>query len=398
VQLFFDEATEAFRLELTTWFKANAPTAQQTQPRSGSTADLPAWARDWQRRQFEAGWLVPGNPPEFGGRDASLLEQFVHREELAHLNIASSFNPQGLGIIAPSLLVFGTPEQKQRWAVPLLRGDISAALGMSEPEAGSDLGGLRTRAELRDGHFIINGQKVWTSGAHDADIMLVFVRTDPDAPKHKGLSCLIVPTDTPGVTRRPFGSIIGPDDLDFNEVYLDDVAVPEENLLGPQNGGWQVANGSLGHERAMMWLDIYAHQLSFLEVAAEALRRDPALLADDRVVDDYANAAIDSQALRLLGMRTLAKLRRGHSSNEQSILKLFGAEAVRRMHGQALDWLGPLALDDSVEVGTAEHLQLDAYRVSWIGHYLRTFAGTIAGGTSEIQRNIIAERVLGLPR
>src|SRR6266545_5231777 len=164
---------------------------------------------------FDDGWLLPGQPPEFGGRNASLLEQFVHQEELTRRRIYHSHNPQGLGIIAPSILLFGTPEQKQRWAVPVLRGDMTASLGMSEPGAGSDLAGLRTRADLIDDAFVVNGQKVWTSGAHHADFLLAFVRTDPDAAKHRGISALIIPTDTPGVTRRPFGSIVARDDLDF---------------------------------------------------------------------------------------------------------------------------------------------------------------------------------------
>src|SRR5690606_22907983 len=173
----------------------------------------------------------------------------------------------------------GTDEQKQRWAVPILRAEITAALGMSEPDAGSDLAGLRTRAVLDGDRFIVNGQKVWTSGAHDADVIFAFVRTDPDAPKHKGISCLLIPTDAPGVTRRPFGSIQGPDELDFNEVFFDDVEVPVENLVGPLIGGGRVATGSLAHERAMLWLG-YAERLDDLitrggrELIDRGLHRD----------------------------------------------------------------------------------------------------------------------------
>ena len=246
MRLSFDEQTEAFRAEFSTWLDDNAPDeAVALAERSRSTAHIPGWARDWQRKLFDAGWLVPGNPPGYGGRNASLLEVFVHQEELGRRKIYPSYNPQGLSIIAPSLLVFGTEEQKQRWAVPLLRGDLTAALGMSEPDAGSDLAGLRTRAVLDGDHFVVDGQKVWTSGAHDADFILAFVRTDPDAPKHKGLSCIVVPTDSPGLTRRPFGSIVGPDDLDFNEVFFDGVEVPAENLIGPLNGITDRAAGSI---------------------------------------------------------------------------------------------------------------------------------------------------------
>jgi alkylation response protein AidB-like acyl-CoA dehydrogenase len=397
MQLSFDDATEAFRREFVEWLEANAPSPEQTTERPRSTADLPGWARAWQRTMFDAGWLVPRNPPELGGRNATLIQQFVHQEELARRNIVPSFNPQALGIIAPSILTFGTDEQKQRWAAPILRAEMTAALGMSEPNAGSDLAGLRTRAVLDGDHFVVNGQKVWTSGAHDADVILTFVRTDPDAPKHKGLSCLLIPTDTPGVTRRPFGSILGKDDLDFNEVFFDDAVVPAENLLGPLHAGWQVANGSLGHERAMLWLDDSAHLDGFLRAFSNAAAGTD-LDVDPVVLDWYASAAIDAQALKLLGHRTLAKARRGVASTEQSVLKLLGSEALQRARRDAVEALGPAALDHRGLAGDYEHLQHDAHNTGWFNQYLRSFAGTIAGGTSEIQRNIVAERVLGLPR
>lgn len=397
MHLTFDDETEAFRQTFIEWLDEHAPPEAVTTDRPRSTAHLPQWARDWQRTQFEAGWLVPGNPPEFGGRNATLIQQFIHQEVLAHRHIADSFNPQALGIIVPSILTFGTDEQKQRWAVPILRGEMTAALGMSEPNAGSDLAGLRTKAALDGDHFVVNGQKVWTSGAHDADVILTFVRTDPDAPKHKGISCLIVPTDTEGVTRRPFGSYISPDDLDFNEVFFDDAHVPMENLIGDLHGGWRVANGSLGHERAMLWLN-YSESLDrFLHEFAQALD-DTDKVDDDRVLDWYASVAIDAQAMKLLGYRTLAKTRRGMVSTEQSILKLFASEAIQNAYAQSVDELGASALDHETLSGPFHHLHLDGYMNSWFDQYLRSFAGTIAGGTSEIQRNIVAERVLGMPR
>ena len=398
MRLVFDESTEAFRREFVSWLAANAPTAEEAQERPRSTADIPPWARSWQRKMFDAGWLVPGNPPEYGGRNATLLEQFVQLEELASRGIVASFNPQGLGIVAPSILTFGTEEQKARWAVPILRGDLTAALGMSEPGAGSDLAGLRTRAVVHEDHFVVNGQKVWTSGAHDADVLLAFVRTDPDAPKHKGISVLIIPTDTPGITRRPFGSIVARDDLDFNEVFFDDVVVPAENLLGELHGGWRVAHGSLAHERAMLWLGDSARLQVFLDQGADLLAATPRLNDDARVLDTYASIAIDAQALKLLGFRALAKTRRDVPSHEQLILKLFGSEAVQRAMGEAVEWRGPEALDPTVPIAPINHLQIDNYNSGWFEHYLRSFGITISGGTSEIQRNIVAERVLALPR
>jgi alkylation response protein AidB-like acyl-CoA dehydrogenase len=398
MRLSFDEQTEAFRREFAAWLDENVPDeATALAERPGSTAHVPEWARAWQRTLFDAGWLVPGNPPEFGGRDASLLEVFVHQEEMIRRHISPSFNPQGLSIIAPSLLSFGSDEQKRRWAAPVLRGDMTAALGMSEPDAGSDLAGLRTRAVLDGDRFVVNGQKVWTSGAHDADFILTFVRTDPDAPKHKGLSCLVVPTDSAGLTRNPFGSIVDPDDLDFNEVFFDDVEVPVENLVGELHQGWRVATGSLGHERAMLWLG-FAERLDATVVHGGDTLVDRGLDDDALVQDWFGGLVVDAHALRLLGYRTLAKARRGVEATEQSILKLMGSEAVQRSALHMLESLGPDGLDHHVRSAAPTPLHGEGLTASWWDRYLRSFAGTIAGGTSQIQRNIIAERVLGLPR
>lgn len=254
MQLTFDPDVEAFRAEFAAFLDENLPPASETLERPRSVSHMPQWARRWQRLLFDNGWLLPSQPPEYGGRNATVLQQFVYLEELSRRRIYHSFNPQGVNIVAASLLSFGSDEQKQRWAVPILRAEITASLGMSEPSAGSDLASLRTRAVLDGDHFVVNGQKVWTSGAHDADVLLTFVRTDPDAPKHKGISALVIPTDTPGLVRRPFPSICSIDDKDFNEVFFTDVRVPAENLVGGLNQGWLVANGSLGHERTMMWL------------------------------------------------------------------------------------------------------------------------------------------------
>jgi alkylation response protein AidB-like acyl-CoA dehydrogenase len=397
MKLAFDETTEAFRREFGAWLDAHAPTEDMTTVRPTSTADIPPWAREWQRTLFDAGWLVPGNPPEFGGRNATIREQFIHREELARRKIYPSFNPQGLSIIVPSILGFGTEEQKQRWARPLLRAEMTAALGMSEPDAGSDLAGLRTRAELDGDRFVVNGQKVWTSGAHDADVILTFVRTDPDAPKHKGLSVLLIPTDTPGVTRRPFGSIQGKEDRDFNEVFFDDAIVPAEHLLGPLHEGWRVATGSLGHERAMLWLEYSGHLKDLTDRGGKVLR-DHGLLEDGYSLDWFGKLVTDAHALQLLGYRTLAKTEKGLVPTEQSILKLLGSEAVQAATLHVLEALGPDGLDPTVPSAPAEHLNLDVWTEGWFDQYLRTFSMTIAGGTSQIQRNIVAEHVLGLPR
>jgi alkylation response protein AidB-like acyl-CoA dehydrogenase len=397
MRLSFDDDVEAFRAEFAAFLEANLPAEAEAAERSRSTAHLPDWARRWQRLQFDEGWLLPGNPPEFGGRNATVIQQYVHREELSRRRICHSFNPQGVGIIAASLLSFGTEEQKHRWAVPILRAEITAALGMSEPDAGSDLAGLRTRALLDGDHFVVNGQKVWTSGAHDADVILAFVRTDPEAPKHKGISCLVIPTDTPGVTRRPFRAIQGKDELDFNEVFFDDALVPAENLIGDLHQGWRVATGSLGHERAMLWLG-YAERLDDLIVRGGQVVRDHGLADDAYVLEWFAQLVTDSHALRALGERVMAKVQRGMKPVEQSILKLLGSEAVQRATLHVLEACGPDALDPTVRTGPPEPLNLDVWGEGWFDLYLRSFSATIAGGTSQIQRNIVGEHVLGLPR
>jgi alkylation response protein AidB-like acyl-CoA dehydrogenase len=390
VQLTFDDEVEAFRAEFVAFLYEHLPSgAEATAERSRSTSHVPEWARRWQRLQFDHGWLLPGNPPEFGGRNAGILEQFVHREELARRRIYHSFNPQGVGIIAASLLSFGTEEQKRRWAVPILRAEITASLGMSEPGAGSDLAGLTTRAVLEGEHFVVNGQKVWTSGAHDADVVLTFVRTDPDAPKHKGISALLIPTDSPGVMCRPFACVYDRDSLDFNEVFFTDVRVPAENLVGPLNGGWRVANGSLGHERTLMWM-------AFSNRLGQTLESYRPVGALNR--DRYATIAMDHHALRLLGSAALARAARGEQDVAAlSVLKVFGSEAEQNAYRHVLEATGADGLRHPAMTGPYNPYSPEQFTAGWFARYIGSYAGTIAGGTSEIQRNIIAQRVLGLP-
>ena len=382
MRLTADPEVEEFRAAFSAFLDANLPSEAEALARPQSSSDVPEWAARWQRKLFDAGWLLPGNPPEHGGRNATLPQQFAHREELSRRRIYHSFNPQGIGIIAASILTFGTEEQKRQWAIPILRAELTASLGMSEPGAGSDLAGLRTRAVLDGDHFVVNGQKVWTSGAHDADVLLTFVRTDPTAPKHKGISVLLIPTSTEGVVRRPFASIVAPDDLDFNEVFFNDVRVPRANLIGALNGGWKVAHGSLGHERSMLWM-------SFAEWLDDLIRDAPS------DADWYATLLMDAQALRLLGYRQLSGER---DPAELSMLKVLGSEAVQSAALNALEEYGTEALIHPATTAPYNHMNLEDLTASWFERYARSFGGTIAGGTSEIQRNIIAERILGLPR
>ena len=261
---------------------------------------------------------------------------------------------------------------------------------MSEPSAGSDLASLRTRAVLDGDHFVVNGQKVWTSGAHDADFLLTFVRTDPDAPKHKGISALIIPTDTPGVVCRPFADMTGQDNLDFNEVFFTDARVPAENLVGPLNGGWGVANGSLGHERTMMWLgfaDRIDNMIADFRPRGELQR------------DQYATTIMDYSRCARWVRRRWPRPRAARWTPRRCRCSSCSAPkpSARRIEN-ALTAAGPDGLVHPSTTGPYAHMNLDHYFASWFERYARSFGGTIAGGTSEIQRNIIAQQVLGLPR
>jgi alkylation response protein AidB-like acyl-CoA dehydrogenase len=401
VRLRFDDTVEAFRRELLDWLAANRPTPEEmAADPSLSTGHAPDWARRWTRRMFDDGWLVPGWPPELGGRNASPVETLVYIEELARAGVPRTTNVQGLGIVVPSIIDYGTPAQVERWAMPLLRGETTACLGMSEPGAGSDLAALSTRAVLDGDHFVVNGQKVWTSGANYADFCFLFCRTDPDAPKHKGISVLLVDMGTPGITVRPLPEIVHPEHPDLNEVFFTDVVVPAENLVGALNDGWAMANGSLAHERGMVWVsavmgleEAMRHLLDDLPRFAERLTPAERAVAADRVVQ----LQIDTTAARCLGYRGFAKLARGGTAPEQALMKAFSSEARQRLALVAAEIQGA----DSIDVGTRApdgHLSVDEPQGTWLEQYLHSFANTISAGTSEIQRNIIAKRVLKLPQ
>jgi alkylation response protein AidB-like acyl-CoA dehydrogenase len=399
VRLHYDDETEAFRHDVREWFEQNLPSSEERAERVRSSAHIPEWARRWQRKLFDNGWLVPGWPPEHGGRNATAVQQMVYFEELTRLGVPRSCNPQGLSIIAPSLLDHGTEEQIRRYALPTLRAEISWCLGMSEPNAGSDLAGVRTRAELVGDRFIVNGQKVWTSGAHDANYCFCFVRTDPDAPKHAGISVLVIDMHSEGIETRPIAELTDRDHADFNEVFFTDVEVDLENLVGELHHGWSIAGGSLAHERGMLWINEATGIERLLEQVVETATSplpDGRRLSDDPVIrDTIARAYVQSQALKLLGYQGFSKIAKGRPAPEHAVLKLLGSELRRGLALDISEALGPLGTDlsrrDAPSVGRRDH-------EAWALHHLQSFAGTIAGGTSEIQRNIIAERVLGLPR
>jgi len=395
MKLTFSPAVEEFRREFLTWLDENRPSEEEMEAEPArSSAHAPGWARRWTRRMFDDGWLVPGWPPERGGRNAGPVEQLVYLEELQRAGVPRTTNPQGLGIVAPSILDFGTEAQIRDYAMPLLRGERTACLGMSEPGAGSDLASLSTRAVLDGDRFVVNGQKVWTSGANYAEFCFLFCRTDPDLPKHKGISILLLDMDTPGVTVRPLPEIIDPAHPDLNEVFFSDVEIPAANLVGELNNGWAMANGSLAHERGMVWLNAV---MTLEGDMARLLGETPALVANlseieravsiDRVMELYT----DVQAARCLGYRGFARLMRGGTAPEQALMKAFASETRRELNLVASEMQGARAVDTSVHTGLDD-------TGTWLESYFRSFGATISAGSSEIQRNIISERVLGLPR
>lgn len=393
MKLHFDEQAEAFRAEFSEWLDANQPPkAEIDADPARSTCHRPDWARAWAKRMFDDGWLVPGWPPELGGRDAGPVETLVYLEELNRRGIPRTTNPQGLGIIAPSIVDYGTEAQIERYAMPLLRGEATACLGMSEPDAGSDLAGLKTRAVVDGGSIVLNGQKVWTSGAHDADFCFLFCRTDPDVPKHQGISIVLIPMETDGLTVRPLMEILHPHLPDLNEVFLDDVVVPAENLVGEMNNGWSMATGSLAHERSMVWLMTVLRAEAAMQDLCElapGLLREMGTLERATAVSDIVDAHVDLLAARCLGYRGFARFVKGGTAPEQALMKLYASEVHQRLALVAAEMAGPAGLRP------ASSRQTD---VGTVDDFLGTFSMTISAGSSEIQRNIIAERVLGLPR
>jgi len=340
--------------------------------------DLPL-RREYQRAAFEAGWLQPTWTREHGGRSLGLGDAMEIRIEGALRSAPKLPNIAGPNVAAPGVRQFGTPAQIDRLLVPLLRGDEWWALGMSEPEAGSDFAGLRTRAE-RDGDvFRVNGHKIWTTQAHLSRWCTLYVRTDPEAPKHRGISCLILDLHAPGVRIEPI-RMSSISDETFCEVFLDDVEVPVESLLGPLNGGWNVALSSLHHERQMIWI------MNWVEVkrGLDSVRSGCAT-GQDRGHDIYAELGsllADAEALRATGYRALGNELAGRPSPEADIMKLLGSVTLQRVWELSAAAAGPSSAGDPDLLFERQ----DA------------LAATIYGGTSEVQRNIIAERLLGLPK
>ncbi|HJQ83889.1 MAG TPA: acyl-CoA dehydrogenase family protein [Candidatus Binatia bacterium] len=376
----------AFADEARTWLEANVPAAWR-RDHCWSRSDDPFWfeiARPWQRLLYEGGWAAIAWPQEHGGRGATVIERWLFEEALDRVGAPRPAAGAYVDLIGPAILRHGTDAQRRRFLRPLLSGDDLWCQGFSEPGAGSDLAALRTRGERDGDDFVVSGQKVWTSYAEIADWCFLLCRTEPDAPKHKGISLLLVDMKSPGISVRPLEQMTG--DAEFCEVFFDGVRVPREMMVGDPGAGWQIAMGILAHERGPVWTFTFQRRIRrSLERLLREAREGPRArtLADPVFRQRLAQAWVDVELLRLVGYRSLTRLlRTGQPGVESSIEKVLGSETDQRLQELAIDVLGPAALEDD----------------AWRRAYLYSRSETIMGGTSEIQRNVIAQRILGLPR
>ncbi len=376
-----------FRDELRGWLKANLP--QKMVKTAASAADYHDYLKGWQKKLYDGGWAGVSWPPESGGRGASFIEQAIFQEEMALADAPERMGTIGQGLVGPTIIAVGTPEQKKRYLSKILSGEEVWCQGFSEPNAGSDLAALETKGVLDGDHFVVNGQKIWTSYAHIAHQCLLVVRTDPAAAKHKGLTCLLVDMKTPGISVRPLKMMSG--DSGFNEMFFTNVRVPASLVLGQVNDGWNVALTALSNERANLGTGLYVvfkRNLDAIVEQAKKLKRDGRAVIDCPVIRQrLAQAYVDLEVFRLNTTRSLSILNKtGAPGPEGSIQKLYWSELNQRMAQIAMEVLGPYAQLSHYDDGR------------WIYNYLRCRGNSIEAGTSEVQRNIIAQRVLGLPR
>ncbi|MCP4436571.1 MAG: acyl-CoA dehydrogenase [Actinomycetia bacterium] len=388
MKLTWDAEVERFRSELLAFLDSHAPPeAAGGRDWIGTEAgDLPQWAVDWQATLFDNGWMIPPYPPEHGGRNATPLQTLVFQEEMGRRGIPRSVHFGGYAIVGPSLLEFGNDAQKAL-APAAIRGDTVWCVGMSEPNAGSDLAALSTRAVADGDTFVVSGQKVWTSYASIASKCFCYVRTDPEARKHKGISVLIIDMDTPGIEVRPLRHITG--SAEFAEVFFDDVVVPAENLVGELNGGWRITMGSLAHERGGLWVEgVTSAQRGIDDLVAMSKRlgRDSDPVIRRRIAELHEEV----RSLRAMGYKGFASFAQGSSAPEHSFMKLASSELRQRIYELGMDLQGPYA--------TVTDPAFSEEKGRWQHSWQISLAATIGGGTSEIQRNIVAGQVLGLPR
>ncbi|MEB3071469.1 acyl-CoA dehydrogenase family protein [[Mycobacterium] vasticus] len=388
------DADTAFADEWSTWLDTHLPAMHSRLAEADSAATKAALSREWQSLMAAGKWAAITWPSEFGGRNATARQQLLFYLTSADRRVPPLAGRIGLNLCGPTLIAHGTPEQRQRFLSPMLDGRHVWCQGFSEPGAGSDLASLRTRGVIDGDDLLITGQKIWTSGAQQSDWMFALVRTDPDAPKRHGISFVLVPMNADGVDIRPIRQMSG--DAGFSGVFLDEVRVPLTNVVGKLNDGWNVTRTTLANERAILFMgQQLALTATLRKSIALAKTPDPHgnRAADDpELRDRIAQAWIDVELVRLNGMRNLAKVLSGNEPGpEGSMSKLFGQHVEQHLHELALDLGGEFGILDR---GAADAPDGGKWALGW----LRTRASTIGGGTSEIQRNVLAERILGQPR
>jgi alkylation response protein AidB-like acyl-CoA dehydrogenase len=395
VDFSFAPEDEAWRLELRAWLEANRPTDLPKFAAEGEhSGKLLPRQKAWQRRLYDAGYVGVHWPKAYGGRGYGIERQVIFHEEMARAHVPRIPGGAGVEMIGPTMMAHATDAMKRRYLPGMLTGEELWCQGFSEPNAGSDLGGLQTRADLDGDEFVINGQKIWTGGAHIADYCALLCRTDPTLPKHRGISYLVVPMKSEGVKVQPIMMMHG--DPSHNQVFFDNVRVPRENLIGELNRGWWYAQNTLGFERGPIQLSIYLSLRSDFDETLELARRLDRYgrppVADPVLRQKAAAAYIDLEILRLNGYRMLTNILRGQlPSADVSPAKIHWGLAEQRLHEFAMDVqgaYGQLWPSDPRALGSGA-IQPD---------FLHSRASTIYGGTGQIQRNITAERLLGMPR
>ena len=384
---------QQFRDELGAWLATHTP--RNWEHRRDEPAETHfAFLCQWQRTLYEGGWAGISWPRDYGGRGASLMQQVLFWQEMARAGAPPMANILGLGLVGPTIIAFGTDAQKARYLRKILSAEEIWCQGFSEPNAGSDLASLQTDARRDGDHYVVNGQKVWTSYGWAADWCELVVRTDPAAPKHKGLTVLLVDMKSPGVDVRPLRQMTG--ETEFNEVFFRDVRVPVENRVGNENQGWDVAIGTLMHERGTFGAALqitYKRSIDRLIDLSRTVQRNGRPAADDPVIrQKLAQCYAEVEIMRANQMRAFSRISEtGVPGPEGSIQKIWWSELNQRMQQIAQELLGPYGQLEGADPRAVDH-------GAWSYGYLRARGNTIEAGTSEVQRNIIGHFVLGLPR
>jgi alkylation response protein AidB-like acyl-CoA dehydrogenase len=392
----FTETQQAFRQEVRTWLEANVPPELRGRGFASSRADLGAVRRlrEWQRTLYKAGYVGMDWPAEYGGRGASLVEQVMFYEEMSRAQAPQPLNRSGVSMLGPTLMKHGTAAQKARHLDKILTAEEIWCQGFSEPNAGSDLANLQTRAVLDGDWYVLNGQKVWTSMAHVSDWGFFLVRTDPAAAKHKGITFLLLDMKSPGITIRPLRQITG--EAEFNEVFLENVRVPASNVVGKVNEGWGVAITTLSYERDVLTMIRHISLRTALErliALARRTKRDGHAAAAEPVIrQKLAGLMVAERCLQLNGYRSLTKILKGGAPGpEGSTSKLFWSQVDQDLAEIATEVIGPYSQIAAPSPWAVDEGQWEFYCCLARGSGIRA-------GTTEILRNILGERVLGLPK